>query len=263
MNNLLSNFSKAKVWSETNDIPVMLSEFGAIKFCDYNSRMKHYAAYVEQSMEHNFIFNAWNDGDGFRIYQRQTREWNEIKDILIDYSSRHPVYFNVLNNNGDEVELSWENRLAECDSIFIRRGTDLSDLKKIAAVTADIDTYVDNSVERNKNYYYKVVSYRQDTVELYSYPQKVFTDYVSLNQKINDIPIRIYPNPAKNTITIQLVNSFSECEISIVDAKGKLRITKIITSQEENLDLAQLEPGIYILTLRLNNMEYSTEISKN
>ncbi len=77
--------------ANNNNIPVLLGEFGAIKFCEYNSRMLHYATVTEQALSHGFAFSAWDDGDDFYIYKRESREWTELKDI--DPKFRHMAPF--------------------------------------------------------------------------------------------------------------------------------------------------------------------------
>lgn len=263
INNLKDMFANAKEWSETNNIPILLGEFGAKKFCDYNSRMKHYATYVEQALEHNFTFQAWDDGGDFRIYQRETRGWNEIKDILLEYSSVHPIHFNVQNNNGAEVMLSWTNRLTDADSIFIQRGTSLTNLKKIASVSADTNIYYDKSIEKNKEYYYKIISYRQDTIELRSYPQKVFTEFVSSVQLSECMPYKVYPNPTVDNIIVQCEDGMVNCQLKVHDLNGKLRLTKTLIQQKEIISLTDLEVGTYILNFTIDDSEYSIKIQKH
>jgi aryl-phospho-beta-D-glucosidase BglC (GH1 family) len=262
INNLIKKFSSAKEWSETNHIPIILGEFGAKKFCDYNSRMKHYAAYVEQAVEHNFAFQAWDDGGDFRIYQRETGGWNEIKDILLDYSSVHPIHFDVENKNGAEVELSWNNRLNGCDSIFIHRGTSITNLEKIASVSVDSITYFDKSIEKNRSYYYKITSFKQDTVELNSYPQKVFTEYVSSVELLKDLPLRIYPNPTVDKINLHLEGGANEGCLKIYDLKGELKLIKTLFQETGDISLKDFESGIYILNFKTGDREYSAKIQK-
>jgi aryl-phospho-beta-D-glucosidase BglC (GH1 family) len=263
INSLKNIFTDAKEWSELNNIPILLGEFGAKKFCDYNSRMKHYATYVEFALEHNFTFQAWDDGGDFRIYQRETRGWNEIKDILLEYSSVHPIHFNVQNNNGAEVELSWTNRLENTDSIFIQRGTSLTNLKKIASVSADSNIYYDRSIEKNKEYNYKIISYRQDTIELRSYPQKVFTEYVSSVGSFESLPFEVYPNPVEDNITVQCADEMVNCQLMIYDLNGKLRLTRILVLEKEVISLTDLDVGTYILKFTVNDSDYSVKIQKH
>jgi len=49
-NSLQSQFQSVYQWSVLNNIPVMVSEFGSIKACYFNSRMYHYSSYVEESL---------------------------------------------------------------------------------------------------------------------------------------------------------------------------------------------------------------------
>ena len=46
INQIKTKFKTVADWSNTHNIPVIISEFGAIHDCDYNSRMLHYFTYV-------------------------------------------------------------------------------------------------------------------------------------------------------------------------------------------------------------------------
>ena len=71
-------FEAVSQWSKNNNIPVIISEFGAIHDCDYNSRMLHYFTYVKEAIRNEFAFQAWDDGGQFRIYERESRQWPEV-----------------------------------------------------------------------------------------------------------------------------------------------------------------------------------------
>ena len=88
---LRNKFIAVKNWSDAHNIPVFLGEFGSVKSCDYNSRMRHYRAYVEYSQIYGFVDCAWDDGGDFRIMERQSHNWNEIKDILIHTNPQSPT----------------------------------------------------------------------------------------------------------------------------------------------------------------------------
>ncbi len=87
---LENKFKKVSNWSLSKNIPVFLGEFGSLKKCEFNSRMRHYSAYVELSQKYGFACMAWDDGGDFRIMERQQKSWNEVKDILIHTSAKSP-----------------------------------------------------------------------------------------------------------------------------------------------------------------------------
>jgi aryl-phospho-beta-D-glucosidase BglC (GH1 family) len=81
---LANCFNQVADWSKQHNVPVLLGEFGAVSKCDLDSRHKFYTACVQQALANGFAFTAWDDNGDFQIYQRTTRTWNEIKNILID-----------------------------------------------------------------------------------------------------------------------------------------------------------------------------------
>ena len=86
-------------------------------------------------------------------------------------------------------------------------------------------------------------------------------DYCSQNwptaiEDISSLGIVVYPNPTKNTITIE---TRLEIKIEVYDIMGRLLI------EEENtkrLDLSDLSNGLYNLSIIYNNKRYSKQITK-
>lgn len=169
---LKTKFQKVKDWSDAHNIPVFLGEFGAINKCEYNSRMKHYKFYVQFAREYGFVYCAWDDGGDFRIMQRQSRGWNEIKNILLHTSKNSPAGPKLELHQDTIMKLSWENKLAEADSICIERRNDFSNFWKIATLEPHATEYFDEGLFPNSYYYYRVVVYFKGGEKLYSHPVK-------------------------------------------------------------------------------------------
>jgi len=68
---------------------------------------------------------------------------------------------------------------------------------------------------------------------------------ISSNSKI----LRAWPNPAKESVTIELPDRFSDFLIKILDVSGKTLLNKTVSGQSVMLDVANLETGLYILIL--------------
>jgi len=173
INAIKTKFVDVANWSIINNIPVMISEFGAIHDCEYNSRMLHYYTYVEQSISSNIAFQAWDDGGMFGIYDRDNRRWPEVKDILIHTYPEGPTLLQASVFGISTVYLSWQNRTSTNDSIIVERKTTNSDFIQIAQLDANASQYYDMSPTANDNYY-RVISKSGDTPDMYSNPAKVF-----------------------------------------------------------------------------------------
>jgi len=87
----VAKFNQVSNWAVKNNIPVTLDECGAMKLCDYNSRMIYYATLVEQALKYKFAFNVWDDNGDWQTYIRSTRKWNDLKDIIIHTYKESPT----------------------------------------------------------------------------------------------------------------------------------------------------------------------------
>lgn len=171
---LENKFKAVSNWSLEHNIPVFLGEFGALKKCDYNSRMRHYRAYVEFSYKYGFAFAAWDDGGDFRIMERQLRDWDEVKDILLHTNEKSPgPSLKILQDS--IIQVTWKNKSTDHDSIIIQRkpGTDrhYSDLIKLHP---DSTRFLDVKPDANKYYNYRVIAHYNDSAAHYSQPVRIF-----------------------------------------------------------------------------------------
>ncbi|NOQ75478.1 MAG: T9SS type A sorting domain-containing protein [Crocinitomix sp.] len=66
----------------------------------------------------------------------------------------------------------------------------------------------------------------------------------------NEFGISLYPNPAQNQITIASANNVLMSNLIITDLAGKIVYSELIqTNGNSTIDLANLEKGIYVVTL--------------
>jgi hypothetical protein len=81
----------------------------------------------------------------------------------------------------------------------------------------------------------------------------------------NNVSFNLFPNPVNDKITISSdVNMPKNLMVSISDATGKLVRTEMInTNLSNNIDVADLEKGIYILTLNINGVNSRKKFVKN
>lgn len=171
---LENKFKSVSNWSVNNNIPVFLGEFGSLKSCDFNSRMRHYRAYVELSQKYGFACMAWDDGGNFRIMERQQKTWDEVKDILINTTANSPIPTATLLHDSI-ISIKWTNRISDHDSIFIQRRVNTSQVySTIATLKSDTTFFYDVKPSMNRTYTYRVIAHYNDTTDLYSQPVQVF-----------------------------------------------------------------------------------------
>lgn len=170
INSLVSMFKQAGDWSAANHIPVMISEFGAIRECDYNSRMRHYATYVEEAFRNNIPFQVWDDGGWFRIYEREDRTWPEVKDILIYAHPEGPTDLALTSSGPNKLKVSWRNRTTANDRIFVQRRVGEATFEEIAELGGMADEFEDISLSSGSLYTYRILARIDSTTSYYSYP---------------------------------------------------------------------------------------------
>lgn len=166
----VSMFQEAGDWSVANNIPVMISEFGAVRECDYNSRMRHYATYVEEALRNNIPFQAWDDGGMFRIYEREDRTWPEVKDILIYAHPDGPTDLAIEYTGQSIVKLTWSNRTTDNDRIFIQRRDGEGDFQERSELGAAANEFTDTGLDSNVLYTYRVLARMDSSLFYHSYP---------------------------------------------------------------------------------------------
>jgi hypothetical protein len=173
---LRAKFQKVKDWSDKNNIPVFLGEFGSLKSCDYNSRMKHYKTYKELSETFGFAPAAWDDGGNFRIMNRAAKTWDDdIKDIIAHSSLLSPKMPRLSIFQDTIIKLDWTNPATDYDSIYIERKTSATAVyQRIATLKGNVIVYTDARLQQNKEYFYRVIAHYNGNSDLYSYPQKIF-----------------------------------------------------------------------------------------
>ena len=81
----------------------------------------------------------------------------------------------------------------------------------------------------------------------------------------NTPALNIYPNPVKDRVTIHAGNALiDQKQISLFDVTGRKLPVKILSSSngEVTLNASQLRPGVYTITLKINNSYHSFRILK-
>ncbi len=174
INQIKNNFQRAGNWAKTNNIPVMISEFGAVQKCDYNSRMLHYATYVEEATKNNIPFMVWDNGGDFGIYNRNNRTWPEVKDILIHSSVNGANGLKIKLENESLVTISWNNRSIQILNNLIERKINNNQFDSLSILDGTTNSFSDTTISSNNTYYYRIKTIIDDTTFYYSYPIKAY-----------------------------------------------------------------------------------------
>lgn len=90
--NMESHYMRAKNWSDTNGIPIMMNEFGSAKFdfqnpqnvCASSERADYLRTSVAMIKKYGIAATFWDDGGSFSTYDRSTNTWGFEMAILTD-----------------------------------------------------------------------------------------------------------------------------------------------------------------------------------
>ncbi len=172
-NEVNTRFETVHQWSVKNNIPVIISEFGAVKNCDYNSRMYYYSSYVEEALANGIPFQVWDDGGDFGIYNRSARTWNDIKDILVKTYNYGATDLSIKTVDS-HVSLTWQNRTTKSAGIIIQRKSDGENFTDYSQVNSGKTQFTDTLIQSRKNYFYRIITIFNDKENSYSYPVTIY-----------------------------------------------------------------------------------------
>lgn len=81
--------------------------------------------------------------------------------------------------------------------------------------------------------------------------------------KTQSLSINLFPNPAKNTLSV-LPNEMLKENYSVIlfDALGKQVLKQNLTTANETLDVSHLPTGIYVVNISSENKVFQTKIIK-
>lgn len=66
-------------------------------------------------------------------------------------------------------------------------------------------------------------------------------------QEISSADFSVYPNPASDLIKVNLKKETNNASVSIIDAAGRIVLSQELNAQFNEIDIASLEQGIYIV----------------
>ncbi|WP_177760990.1 T9SS type A sorting domain-containing protein [Flavobacterium sp. I3-2] len=87
-------------------------------------------------------------------------------------------------------------------------------------------------------------------------------NYLLSTNKVDAIPMKVYPNPANNEIFISFSDEFSTNNIAIYDTLGRQVFSTTNYQSDNPIDISFLNSGMYILKMKSNQAEQSHKIIK-
>ncbi len=259
INTTNAKFDQVTTWSTQHNIPVVLSEFGAIDACEYNSRMCLYATDVEKAIIHNVAFNVWEDGGSFKFYDRTGHKWTEIKDILIHTYKESPNKMKISSVGNALVKVQWQNRTTQNDSIIVERKVNSGDFTYLRKISPTASVYVDSTTSIGNMYYYRLKANLKDSIEIQSYPIRLSPTFNAV-ASVESESISIYPNPATTVFTLKGINT--PIVVDFYNVLGDLVKQVQATSDEQSIPIDMLPAGLYLLKFTYANKSFSYKLIK-
>ncbi len=175
---MANKFQAAKNWSNQNDIPVHISEFGVKVNADFNSRMRWYAEYMGLSDLHGFATSTWDDGGDFRVMRRSDGQWPEVKEILVHYYQDSPNEIfatSAQDNQGNPIGMvEWNNRLTGNDSIVVERAEGRNGIyREVGRLAPDATEFMDTDVYLNGIFTYRMYTHNAEGRLTHGYPARI------------------------------------------------------------------------------------------
>ncbi|MDB5084554.1 MAG: glycoside hydrolase family 5 [Bacilli bacterium] len=81
------DFGHIKQWSEQNNIPVLMGEFGVVDSVPAEQRVLWIQTVVQDAQKNGFAYAYWNDAGQYAIYNRVDRTWDaNVLNVLKNLS---------------------------------------------------------------------------------------------------------------------------------------------------------------------------------
>jgi hypothetical protein len=149
-------------------------------------------------------------------------------------------------SNGAYNKMQWVTSSEQNSDYFdLERSIDGITFSKTTTLQAQNNSsnnyYSYNDLRGTSNiYYYRLKMVEKDGAFKYS-------AIIRINSKQNNI-ISVYPNPAKETITISVSDTkLFKTDIKLTDMNGRLVKTVNLSNLQQPVDIARLQPGTYII----------------
>lgn len=78
-----------------------------------------------------------------------------------------------------------------------------------------------------------------------------------------NIKLKVYPNPVKNQLTIQIPSQFDEVRVRFYDVLGKKVLDTKVTAINQNVTTSALSKGVYLVKIEAEGLAITKKIIKN
>ena len=133
----------------------------------------------------------------------------------------------------------------------------------LTTIASNLNSYTDLTAPAGQLYYQiEVISgYTCDPGKSYNSSRSNVVDNAQAPSMIisnESSKVKVYPNPAKESVNIEVVNYQGEVRTEVYDLIGNL----IISTNERLIDLQSFSKGIYVLKIGYNNQSKKIKLIK-
>ena len=216
----------------------------------------------EDPKNQEVVYGKFNTSwDNSSTNEKQLAHWLASENCIKDVQELDGGYFDNCQNNDIYITNPITNK-----KVFYATNKIVAN-SEIAA-TANVEMYANNEIIWDAGFNTDLGAYVKAEIKPCS-PTFVVGEQKTIqpkNSEINTLNIFVYPIPTKNSITIRNQNKSGVFKISIVNTQGIIlkEYSNIELEQNKNfdLDISNLQSGVYYLKVYNENQNFIRKISK-
>lgn len=180
-----------------------------------------------------------------------------------------------VTSSWDESTVTWDTQPSTTtqNRVSLPASTSATEDYLNINVTALVQDMVNNPASsfgfmlklQNENYYRKMNFCSSDHTNLMLRPklEVCYSSSISIDeQPISNNFMLIYPNPANNLVTIKINTNLLGSPYTVTDQLGRTMLTGKLILENSNININELSPGMYVLTIGEQNQKSFKLIKK-
>lgn len=217
------------------------------------------ANYADDSVYLNgkYSYDHFSFPDCYAVNNHSSFPTANVNGTLVPFGSDY-ITFNASTPKPVEVIFQGDS-LSEFRLAFIMMNPSGSGIHKVVSVTPDASGHAVFVADSLGTAYTKLVMVAMctdtglDTIENIGYSYTA-TQYAATPEVPANSGFRVYPNPAKDKLFVELPSGMEErSTLEIFDTSGNQKSSYPVNKKTKSIDISMLSPGIYILRVKLGN----------
>jgi len=171
-----------------------------------------------------------------------------------------------------EITLTWTNTANNASGVRVyRKREESGTYKEVAILGANEDTYVDLGLAFDVTYYYYVLAYNSAGESSRSNEDFDIAGnkVLSISDDLADVSelLRLYPNPAQNTLQFKLKNEqYGAVQLRVMNTLGQVQLNQTFNKNqlvvEESVDISQWKSGVYFVEIAQGSFRSVQRLAK-